>query len=72
MQGMQKAFGIVHPIVHWGRSYMPSIIKYVLYRVLKKGDSIRRVTSDLKVIHHVEVSIGRLRSGLMKQESGAI
>jgi len=56
----KKTFGIIHPIVPWGRSYMPSIIKYALYRVLKKGDSIRRVTSDLNVIHHVEVSIGKV------------
>ena len=57
----KKTFGIVHSIIPWGRSYMPSIIKYAIYRVLKKGDSIRRVTSDLNVIHHVEVSIGKVK-----------
>ena len=56
----KKTFGIVHPLMPFGRSYMPSIINYAVSRVLKKGDSIRRVTSDLNDLHHVEVSNGKV------------
>jgi transposase len=37
---------------------MSGIINYAITRVLKKGDSIRRVTGDLNELHHVEVSVG--------------
>ena len=56
----KKTFGIVHPLMPFGRSYMQNIIDYAVSRVLKKGDSIRRVTSDLNELHHVEVSIGKV------------
>jgi len=56
----KKTFGIVHPLMPFGRSYMLNIIDYAVSRVLKKGDSIRRVTSDLNELHHVEVSIGKV------------
>jgi transposase len=56
----KKTFGIVHPLMPFGRSYMPSIVDYAVSRVLKKGDSVRRVTSDLNELHLVEVSIGKV------------
>ncbi|MHA1274907.1 MAG: hypothetical protein ACTSQS_15950 [Promethearchaeota archaeon] len=35
---------------------MPGVIKYAVVRVMKKGDSIRRVTQDLNELHLVNVS----------------
>ncbi len=40
--------------------YMPGVIKYVTHRVLNKGDSARRVLSDLRELHNVDVTISTL------------
>ena len=40
-----------------GARYMAGVIKYAVGRVLKKGDSIRRVTQDLNEFHLVKVSV---------------
>lgn len=60
VRNVKKTFGIVHLLMPFGRSYMQSIITYAVSRILKKGDSIQRVTSDLNELHHVEVSIGKV------------
>ena len=52
----EEIFTIEHPLIPIGARYMPSVIKYAVVRVLKKGDSIRRVTQDLNELHLVKVS----------------
>lgn len=51
-----EIFTIEHPLIPIGARYMPGVIKYAVSRVLKKGDSINRVTQDLNELHLVEVS----------------
>lgn len=52
----EEIFTIEHPLIPIGARYMPGVIKYAIGRVLKKGDSIRRVTQDLNEFHLVKVS----------------
>jgi hypothetical protein len=42
--------------------YMPSVVEYAKYRVLKKGDSARRVAEDLNTLHNVRVSATTVNS----------
>ena len=35
---------------------MPEIVEYAKHRVIKKGDSARRVAEDLKLLHNVTIS----------------
>lgn len=51
-----EVFTIEHPLIPINARYMPGVIKYAVARVLKKGDSIRRVTQDLNELHLVKVS----------------
>ncbi len=51
-----EVFTIEHPLIPINARYMPGVIKYAVIRVLKKGDSIRRVTQDLNELHLVKVS----------------
>ena len=51
-----ETFSIEHPLIPIGSTYMPGVIEYAVVRVLKKGDSIRRVTQDLNELHLVKVS----------------
>jgi len=51
-----EVFTIEHPLIPIGARYMPGVIKYAVGRVLKKGDSINRVTQDLNEFHLVKVS----------------
>jgi len=51
-----EIFTIEHPLVPINSRYMPGVIKYAVARVLKKGDSIRRVTQDLNELHLVKIS----------------
>ena len=52
----EEIFTIEHPLIPIGARYMSGVIKYAVVRVLKKGDSIRRVTQDLNELHMVKVS----------------
>ena len=52
----EEVFTIEHPLIPIGARYMPGVIKYAVARVLKKGDSINRVTQDLNELHLVKVS----------------
>lgn len=52
----EELFTIEHPLIPVGARYMPGVIQYAVTRVLKKGDSIRRVTQDLNELHLVKVS----------------
>lgn len=45
---------------------MPGVIKYATERILKRGDSIRRVTRDLNELHNVEVSVGKVKQWVDK------
>lgn len=51
-----EVFTIEHPLIPIGARYMPGVIEYAVSRVLKKGDSINRVTQDLNELHLVKVS----------------
>ena len=53
----ETLFAIKNPEILERYKYMPSVIEYVLYRVLEKGDANRRVCRDLVELHNVEVSI---------------
>ena len=56
----KEVFTIEHPIIPIGITYMPGVIEYATARVLKRGDSVRRVTKDLNDLHQVSVSIGEV------------
>jgi transposase-like protein len=51
------SFIVKHPEVLDRKNYMPGVVKYVRQRVLKKGDSARRVLADLNELHNVDVTI---------------
>ena len=51
-----KVFTIEHPLIPINARYMPGVVQYAVERVLKKGDSIRRVAQDLNELHLVKVS----------------
>ncbi len=53
-----EVFTIEHPLIPIGITYMPGVIEYATARVLKRGDSVRRVTKDLNDLHQVRVSVG--------------
>ena len=59
-------FTIKHPLIPPRSSYMPGVIKYATSRILKKGDSIRRVTEDLNELHNVEVSVSEVKQWVDK------
>ena len=48
---------------------MPGVIRYVLHRVLKKGDAARRVLSDLKDLHNVEITISTINKWIKNESS---
>jgi len=52
----KEIFTIEHPLIPIGTRFMPGVKEYAITRVLKKGDSIRRVWQDLKELHLVKVS----------------
>ncbi|MHA1491982.1 MAG: hypothetical protein ACTSRI_20300 [Promethearchaeota archaeon] len=56
-----KTFTIKHPLIPPRTSYIRGIIKYATSRILKEGDSIRRVTKDLNALHEVEVSVSEVK-----------
>lgn len=62
-----KTFTIKHPLIPPHTSYMSGIIKYATSRILKEGDSIRRVTKDLNVLHNVEVSVSEVKQWVDKE-----
>jgi hypothetical protein len=53
----EKVFGIEHPLISFNSKYIFGVIEYATSRILKRGDSIRRVTKDLNELHHVKVSL---------------
>jgi transposase len=62
-----KVFGIEHPLIPIGSNYMPGVIEYAISRILKRGDSIRRVVKDLQELHHVDVSIASVERWVNKR-----
>jgi len=63
----EKTFTIRHPLIPRRTSFMPGVIKYATLRILKEGDSIRRVTKDLNTLHNVEVSVSEVKSWVDKE-----
>jgi transposase len=63
----EKTFTIDHPLIPPRTSYMPGVIKYATLRILKEGDSIRRVTRDLNKLHNVEVSVSEVKLWVDKE-----
>ena len=55
-------FTIKDDTIPYRSTYMPSVINYTTTRILKKGDSARRVTNDLHELHHVDVSLANVLS----------
>jgi len=60
-------FSITHPLIPPRTSFMPGVIKYATLRILKEGDSIRRVTKDLNELHNVEVSVSEVKLWVDKE-----
>ena len=52
----QTLFAFHNSIIPLRTPYMPEIVEYVKHRVIKKGDSARRVAEDLKQLHNVTIS----------------
>jgi len=61
-----KTFTIKHPLIPPRTSFMPGVIKYATARILEEGDSIRRVTKDLNLLHNVEVSVSEVKQWVDK------
>lgn len=53
-------FVIKNPFILDQVTYMPGVLEYVRRRVLEKGDSARRVLSDLLELHNVQISISTI------------
>ena len=62
------SFIVKHPEVLDRKNYMPGVVKYVRQRVLKRGDSGRRVLADLNDLHNVEVTITTINSWINKNK----
>lgn len=62
-----KTFTITHPLIPPRTLFMPGVIKYATLRILKEGDSIRRVTKDLNNLHNVEVSVSEVKIWVDKE-----
>ena len=60
-------FSITHPLIPHRTSFMPGVIKYATLRILKEGDSIRRVTKDLNELHNVKVSVSEVKLWVDKE-----
>lgn len=52
-------------------SFMPEIVEYVMHRVIKKGDSARRVAEDLKILHNVLISEDTILSWINSQSTSS-
>jgi len=52
----QILFAFHNPMIPLRTPYMPEIVEYAKHRVIKKGDSARRVAEDLKLLHNVTIS----------------
>lgn len=52
----QSTFVIHNPAIPPRSPFMSDVVEYTTYRVLKKGDSARRVAADLNELHQVEIS----------------
>lgn len=53
--GCGEEFRVFEPSIPRRATYTDEIILYAITRILKKGDSARRVASDLKELHNVVV-----------------
>ncbi len=50
------SFSVDVPNIPPRTKFMPSVVEYSRHRILKKGDSARRVSEDLNELHNVPVS----------------
>ena len=61
-----RTFTIKQPLILPRSSYMSGVIKYATHRILKKGDSIRRVTEELNELHKIKVSVSEVKQWVDK------
>jgi transposase-like protein len=69
-----EEFRVLNTNVPFNSSYTYEVIKYALHRVLKKGDSMRRVAKDLNELHNVKIDdstilqwVGKKRDEMEKE-----
>ena len=55
-----KQFTIKNPNLLFDTNYTSDVKKYVLNRVLEMGDSMKRVVTDLAVLHNVAIDVSTI------------
>lgn len=68
--GMQ--FTIFNPYISVDTKYTDDVKEYVFKRVLEKGDSMHRVSSDLKDLHNVDLAVQTISEWVMKKKEGGM
>ena len=64
-------FAVHNPIIPLRTTYMPEIVEYAKHRVIKKGDSARRVAEDLKQLHNVTISEDTILTWVNSKSNGS-
>ena len=63
-------FTIFNPNISTDTKYTDDVKEYVFKRVLEKGDSMHRVSSDLKDLHNVDLAVQTISEWVMKKKAG--
>ncbi len=63
-------FTIFNPNISIDTRYTDDVKEYVFKRVLEKGDSMHRVSSDLKDLHNVDLAVQTISEWIMKKKEG--
>jgi len=67
-----EEFRVMEPSIPRRATYTDEVIIYATSRVLDKGDSARRVASDLKDFHNVEVDHSTISKWVKEREKSAV
>lgn len=66
-----KLFSIQNPKISTDTRYTEDVKEYVFTRVLEMGDSMHRVSSDLKVLHNVDLAVQTISEWVSKKRKGS-
>ncbi len=67
-----KQITIFNPNISVDTRYTDDVKEYVFKRVLEKGDSMHRVSSDLKDLHNVDLAVQTISEWIMKKKEGGM
>lgn len=65
-----EEFRVLNTNIPFNSSYTYEVINYALHRVLKNGDSMRRVAKDLNELHNVKVDDSTILQWIVKAREG--